>query len=144
MTTVLNVSLTRRTVPTYSFLFSRQLYLYSLCSIPLQLLGAFGVSCEPFFKCRIKTFKSLVKRHNLQIYSPSDEVPALSLPENSPSLSSDLSQIEKSLGLECFCEILILLRQREKELTPLGDICFYCCCNSCYSLKHHCPFAHRC
>lgn len=114
----LNVSLTRGTVPTYSFLFSRHLYLYSLRSVLLPFLGAFGVSCEPFFKCRIKTFKSLVKRHNLQIYSPSDEVPALSLPENSPSLSLDLSQIEKSLGLECFCEILLLLRQREKELTP--------------------------
>lgn len=96
---VLNVSLTGRTIPTYSFLFIYNLVFYSLHFVPPQFWSAFGLSCGSLCKCRIKTFKSLVRRHiiciSLTKISP-HEVPASAVPEDSQAPLGSLANWEVS------------------------------------------------
>lgn len=57
------------------------------------------------------------------------------MPENSPSLSLDLIQTEKFLSSECLHDPDT---PKTEKKNPTGDICFYCCCDSCYSQKQNC------
>lgn len=117
---VLNVSLTGRTSPTYSFLFIYDLVFYSLHFVPPQLWSAFGLSCGSLCKCRIKTFKSLVRRHiiciSLTKISP-HEVPA-SQCLKTVRLPLDLSGIERFLGSGVLSWDSDTPTAERKELTP--------------------------
>lgn len=140
---VLNVSLTGRTIPTYSLLFIYNLVFCSLHFVPPQFWSAFGLSCGSLCKCRIKTFKSLVRRRiiciSLTKVSPHHQVPTLAVPEDSQApLGSLVNREVRSTFVRFWYPC-----SREKRINPTGDICFYCCCNSCRSPKHQ-LFAHRC
>lgn len=105
------------------FIYIYNLVFYNLHFVPPQFWSAFGLSCGSLCKCRIKTFKSLVRRHiiciSLTKISP-HEVPASAVPEDSQAPLGSLANWEVSRFRSTFLRSWYPAppAAERKELTP--------------------------